>query len=309
MSPTYKFNYPTQPFNYENTNTQNDTTSNNKNNTSAYDEAPKQFLTESKDTHFDATKYQTSFRPTSNFSTSANANNASSSMSKPAFLNSYKFMSHTLKDESATNNNSATNSILYSPKVFQNEGTNSRYSSASSLDHEEIPYNRQEDKHDDDDEEEAEEAEEEECQNQDQEEDPADQTGNNLNLTTKPMNTPAGFGSMSGASLIEDDEESSSNSHSNRSSSASQKNIASLLVHENAASELESTNKLELGILDLENFISELYAQSSSPAPSAPSQTLVMPNRLIQYVTQFFFICYYLFLFSPYSKYFFEIRS
>ena len=114
-------------FTRELANDQNDTVHyQNLNDTYEY-EAPKKFLTEEENT------------PTIN-------TNSSQFNQKPAFLNSYKFMTNNIITTMASSNinamnskdaiinsnmNSTNTSILYSPKVFQHEGTNSRYSSAS----------------------------------------------------------------------------------------------------------------------------------------------------------------------------------
>jgi trimeric autotransporter adhesin len=240
-------------FTRELANDQNDTVHyQNLNDTYEY-EAPKKFLTEEENT------------PT--IQTTNINSNQQFNQSKPAFLNSYKFMTNNTSSNSNaisskdaivnSNINSTNTSILYSPKVFQHEGTNSRYSSASSLEQD-----------DDDDQEEKTNShfnnnyvsntkEEEE----DEDEENANLTNSNLNTTTKPMNTPAGLASMSGTSLIDDDNESKDEEEDDADEKSSSSSSSNKLAN-------KSSNKLELGILDLENFISELYAQSTNGSPA-----------------------------------------
>ena len=182
-------------------------------------------------------------------------NNSNFNSIKPAFLNSYKFMlsnavNVNTKDTHATNINinSTNTSILYSPKVFNHEGTNSRYSSASSLDQDEANARQYNESFNN--------CNKEESNDGEGEEDNANLTNNNLNLTTKPMNTPAGIGSMSGTSLIDDEED-----EEEGEKSGSKRNSNNKLTN-------KSSNNLELGILDLENFISELYAPSTTGSPA-----------------------------------------
>ena len=221
MSPTYKFNAQSSFYKCDQA---PQLTSRHRNEETTYDygEPRSRFLFahDEKETTVENTNTNNNNRPVQAFR-------------KPAFLgingsnNTYKFMANaSVKPISGGLDESPS-----SPKVFCHEGTNSRRSSsaASSLERDETQPNHFGAKQ-----------EEEEENDEDDEEEEGDLTDNNLNLTTKPMNTPAGFCNMSGASLPDDDQD--------------QEHVIEIgQNHE------KSSNNLELGILDLENFISEFY--------------------------------------------------
>ena len=91
---------------------------------------------------------------------------------------------------------------------------------------------------------------------------------NELNVTTKPMNTPAGFGCVSGASMIDANEDETTTTDADESV------FEKKPTAQQDESFSSSSNKLALD--DLESFISEFYAEAS---PEIKKQEVVVVNK------------------------------
>ena len=93
-----------------------------------------------------------------------------------------------------------------------------------------------------------------------------EENDNELNITTKPMNTPAGFGCVSGASMID-----ANTSNEDTTTDVDESVFEKKPSAQQDESFSSSSNKLALD--DLESFISEFYAEAS---PEVKKQEVVV---------------------------------